>query len=81
MRIAAYDLFQDLLCAVAQSQQLLAKQSEARVGIAIVTTTPRPGTMKGQREPTAMGQVDMATPYLPVSAQRAEIAKVINVPR
>ncbi len=35
--------------------------------------------MKGQRAPTAMGLVDMATPYFSVSGQRAEIAKVMKI--
>ncbi len=34
--------------------------------------------MKGQRAPTAIGRVEIATPSFPESGQRAEIAKVEN---
>jgi hypothetical protein len=44
----------------------------------MVTTTPNRGLMNGQREPTPMGRVEMATPYLPVPGQRAEMANVEN---
>src|SRR5262245_31912302 len=44
----------------------------------MVTTTPRPGLMKGQRAPTAIGRVEIATPHLPVCGHRAEMAKVEN---
>jgi hypothetical protein len=44
----------------------------------MVTTTPMVGLMNGQREPTPMGRVEIATPNLPVSGQRAEMANVEN---
>ncbi len=44
----------------------------------MVTTTPTPGFTNGQREPTPIGRVEIATPNLPVSGQRAEMAKVEN---
>jgi hypothetical protein len=36
--------------------------------------------MNGQRELTASARVEMATPRRPVSAQRAAMANVIQVP-
>src|SRR5688500_6818948 len=45
----------------------------------MVTTTPSPGAMNTQRAVTASARAEIATPKLPLCAQRAAIANVIEI--